>query len=98
MASECLRRWGQTLFCSPAFSPASLTICQALFRLMGKILGLCAYQGQTVDAHLRHIGCVFFSYVLMEQMKAYAIPTPEKANTLTTCLPQAGRASQRVAQ
>lgn len=56
---------------------------EVFFRDCKQFLGLSAYQGQTVDAHLRHIACVFFSYVLMEQMKAYVTPAQEQANTLT---------------
>ena len=56
---------------------------EVLFRDCKQFLGLCACQGQTVDAHSRHIGCVFFSYVLSEQMKAYAAPTLDQAHTLT---------------
>lgn len=56
---------------------------EGLFRDCKQFLGLSAYQGQTVDAHLRHLACVFFSYVLMEQMKAYVPPAQEQANTLT---------------
>jgi len=56
---------------------------EVLFRDCKQSLGLSAYQGQTVDAHLRHVACVFFSYVLMEQMKAYAASAQEPANTLT---------------
>lgn len=56
---------------------------EVLFRDCKQFLGLSAYQGQTVDAHSRHIGCVFLSYVLTEQMKAYAAPTLDQAHTLT---------------
>ena len=56
---------------------------EVLFRDCKQFLGLSAYQGQTVDAHSRHIACVFFSYVLTEQMKAYAAPPLEQAHTLT---------------
>lgn len=56
---------------------------EVLFRDCKQLLGLSTYQGQTVDAHLRHIACVFFSYVLMEQMKAYATAAQQPANTLT---------------
>lgn len=56
---------------------------EVLFRDCKQFLGLSAYQGQTVDAHTRHIACVFFSYVLMEQMKPYAAYAPVPANTLT---------------
>ena len=56
---------------------------EVLFRDCKQSLGLSAYQGQTVDAHLRHIACAFFSYLLMEQMKAYVSPAIDHANTLT---------------
>ncbi len=56
---------------------------EVLFRDCKQNLGLNAYQGQAVEGHEHHIACVFFSYVLMEQMKKYAAPTQEGANTLT---------------
>lgn len=56
---------------------------EVLFRDCKQSLGFSAYQGQTVDAHRRHIACVFFSYVLMEQMKAYVTPATDHANTRT---------------
>jgi len=56
---------------------------EVLFRDCKQFLGLGAYQGQTVEAHSRHIGCVFLSYVLTEQMKAYAAPSLDQAHTLT---------------
>jgi len=56
---------------------------EVLFRDCKQFLGLNAYQGRNVKGHEHHIACVFLSYVLMEQMKAYATSSQEKANTLT---------------
>jgi len=56
---------------------------EVLFRDCKQHLGLCAYQGQTVEAHVLHIACVFFSYVLMEHLKPLATSADKKAHTLT---------------
>ena len=56
---------------------------EVLFRDCKQFLGLSAYQGQTVETHARHIACVFFSYVLMQQMKPSAQSASRKAHTLT---------------
>lgn len=56
---------------------------EVLFRDCKQHLGLCAYQGQTVEAHVLHMACVFFSYVLMEHLKPLATSADGKAHTLT---------------
>ena len=56
---------------------------ECLFRDCKQHLGLCAYQGQSVDAHQRHIACVFFAYVMMELLKDQTQPIPPKAHTLS---------------
>jgi len=38
IASECLKRWGNTLFSNPAFVAASFIICQPLILLKGENL------------------------------------------------------------
>lgn len=56
---------------------------EVLFRDCKQHLGFCAYQGQSVEAHQRHIACVFFSYVMMEILKTKASPADLKAHTLS---------------
>jgi len=56
---------------------------EVLFRDCKQHLGLGAYQGQTVEAHVGHIACVFFSYVLMEHLKPLATSASRVAHTLT---------------
>lgn len=56
---------------------------EVLFRDCKQHLGLNACQARNVRAHVHHIACVLFSYVLMEQMKQIVSPTDQQANTLT---------------
>jgi len=56
---------------------------EVLFRDGKQHLGLCAYQGQHVEAHQRHIACVFFAYTMMELLKAQVQPTSTAAHTLS---------------
>lgn len=56
---------------------------EVLFRDSKQHLGLCAYQGQSVEAHQRHIACVFFAYTRMELLKDQVPPAPTPAHTLS---------------
>lgn len=56
---------------------------EVVFRDCKQHLGLNACQAQQVSAHVHHIACVLFSYVLMDQMKAQAEKADLQANTLT---------------
>ena len=56
---------------------------EVLFRDCKQHLGLCAYQGQTVEAHQLHIACVFFSYAMMEMLKNQVGDSELEAHTLS---------------
>jgi hypothetical protein len=56
---------------------------EVLFRDSKQHLGLGAYQGQSVEAHQRHIACVFFAYTRMELLKDQVQPAPAQAHTLS---------------
>ena len=56
---------------------------EVLFRDCKQHLGLCAYQGQAVEAHQLHIACVFFSYVMMEMLKNQVRDSEREAHTLS---------------